>query len=175
MVHAMPMQFYFVSFGIADCILPDCWNPGELQTKGARILSSSVSLARRNTVKRIAVATLFGLCAGVICAGAAFSLHILQFSAVALVWVLLNRVVMGFAIGASGLRLHWAWNGVVLGIIVGSVFSYFLFMSNGIGALPIGNFFINGLFGLGIEFCTTVLCRQPALSASGTPNRAVVA
>ncbi len=67
-------------------------------------------------MKRIAVATLFGLGAGVICASAAFSLNVLQFSVVALLFVLLNRAVMGFAIGASGLRIHWAWNGIIMGI-----------------------------------------------------------
>lgn len=126
-------------------------------------------------MKRIAVATLFGLGAGVICASAAFSLHILQFSAITLLWVLLNRAVMGFAIGASGLKIHWAWNGIVLGTAVGSIFSYYLFMANGLGALPIGNFFVNGLFGLGIEFCTTVLCRQRVQVAASTQTHAVSA
>ena len=124
-------------------------------------------------MKRITVATLFGVGAGVICASAAFSLHIFQFSVVTLIWILLNRAVMGFAIGASGLKLHWTWNGVVNGLAVGAIFSYYLFMTNGWSALPIGNFFVNGLFGLGIEFCTTVLCRQRAKAA--VTEHAVVA
>jgi hypothetical protein len=90
-------------------------------------------------------------------------------------WILLNRVVMGFVIGASGLRLHWAWNGVVLGIVVGSSFSYFLFMTIGGGVLPIVNALVNGLFGLMIEFFTTVVFKKPALAAQSRMGRAAAA
>ena len=111
-------------------------------------------------MKRIFVAIVFGLLAGVFCASVSFYAGILKYSVVALVWVLLNRAVMGFAIWASGLRLHWAWNGIVMGIAVGSIFSYFLFMNGGAGPLPVMNFFVNGLFGLAIEFFTTVVFKQ---------------
>jgi hypothetical protein len=111
---------------------------------------------------RIFVATLFGLAMGGLCASAAFSMGILKFTPVMLIWVLLNRAVMGFAIGISSLRLHWAWNGVVLGLVVGSVFSYYLFM-NVPGPLPAMNAMVNGLFGLIIEFFTTVVFKQPRL------------
>ncbi|MGD0013807.1 MAG: hypothetical protein ABSD56_05215 [Bryobacteraceae bacterium] len=121
-------------------------------------------------MKRIAIATLFGLVAGVICATLMFSSGMLKLTAVSLVWILLNRAVMGFAIGASGLKLRWAWNGIVMGLVVGSIFSYFLFMNVGVGMLlvsPIGN----AIFGLMIEFFTTVVFKQPALaSARLTPQ-----
>jgi len=113
-------------------------------------------------MKRIAIATLFGLVAGVICATVIFSGGILKLTSVSLAWVLLNRAVMGFVIGASGLRLHWAWNGIVMGLIVGSIFSYFMFMNVGMGLLPPVNFLVNGLFGLMIEFFTTVVFKQPS-------------
>jgi hypothetical protein len=116
-------------------------------------------------MKRIAIAIFFGLIAGAICASGAFYGHLLKFSLVTLLFILLNRAVMGFAIGASGLKLRWAWNGVVMGIAVGSVFSYFMFMTNGPGPLPVVNFFVNGLFGLMIEFFTTVVFKQPAAAA----------
>jgi hypothetical protein len=112
-------------------------------------------------VKRILVATLFGLVAGAICATITFSGGILKLTTVSLVWVLLNRTVMGFAIGASGLKLPWAWHGIVMGLVVGSIFSWYLYMNVG-GTLsfftPIGN----AIFGLMIEFFTTVVFRQPA-------------
>jgi hypothetical protein len=118
-------------------------------------------------MKRIMIATLFGLVAGVLCATAAFSAGFLKFTAVNLIWVLLNRAVMGFAIGTSGLKLHWAWNGIVMGLVVGSIFSYFLFMNLGLGTLPLANLLIgNPIFGLMIEFFTTVVFKQPALAAS---------
>ena len=115
-------------------------------------------------MKRIVVATLFGLVAGCICAAGAFYGHMLKFSVITLVFVLLNRAVMGFAIGVSGLKLRWAWNGIFLGIAVGSIFSYYLFMNMGPGPMPVVNFFVNGIFGLMIEFFTTVVFKQPAFA-----------
>ena len=117
-------------------------------------------------MKRIIIATLFGLFAGVICATGAFYGGILKFTAITLAWILLNRVVMGFVIGASALRLHWAWNGIVMGLIVGSVFSYFLFMTLGTRMLPLMNAMVNGLFGLMIEFFTTFVFKQSAQTSS---------
>jgi hypothetical protein len=93
-----------------------------------------------------------------------FKFDIMKFSIITLVWVLLNRAVMGFAIGISGLKVHWAWNGIIMGLVVGSIFSYFLFMNVGAGMLPVANFLVNGLFGLIIEFLTTVVCRQRMLA-----------
>jgi len=111
-------------------------------------------------MKRIAIATLFGVGAGAICGTLLFTSGIMKYSLITLVFVLLNRAVMGFAIGISRLTVHWAWNGIVNGLVVGSIFSYFLFMSLGAGMLPVVNFLVNGLFGLIIEFFTTVVCRQ---------------
>lgn len=114
-------------------------------------------------MKRILIATFFGLVAGGICATMSFYGGLLKFTVVTLLWILLNRVVMGFSIGVSGLKLHWAWNGVAIGIATGSIFAYWLFMNTG-GVLPYINFFANGVFGLMIEFFTSVVFKQPAPS-----------
>jgi hypothetical protein len=116
--------------------------------------------------KRVVIATLFGLAAGVLCGTGGFLSGLIQFTAVNAVWVLLNRGVMGFAIGISGLRIGWAWNGIIVGLVVGSIFSYSMFMTMGPSWIPLVNALVNALFGLGIEFCTTVLCRQRAAAAS---------
>jgi hypothetical protein len=126
-------------------------------------------------MKRIMIATLFGLLAGGVCASAAFSGGFLKFTAVNLVWILLNRAVMGFAIGVSGLKLRWAWNGIIMGVVVGSIFSYFLFMNLGPVMLPPVNALANGLFGLMIEFFTTVVFKQPALAAPRRIERTAAA
>jgi len=126
-------------------------------------------------MKRILIATSLGVVAGALCATGAFYGQILKFTPVALAWILLNRALMGFAIGASGLRLHWAWNGIVLGLVVGSVFSYYLLMTVGFGALPLINFFVNGIFGLMIELFTTVIFKQPALASVRPQQRATAA
>jgi len=116
-------------------------------------------------MNRMIVATLFGIAAGLLCASGAFYGHLLKFSAATLIWILLNRAVMGFVIGASGLRVHWAWNGIVMGVVVGSIFSYFLFMTLGPGIVPPINALANGVFGLMIEFLTTKVCKRPAFAA----------
>ena len=126
-------------------------------------------------MKRIVIATLFGLALGVVCATATFTSGFLKFTPVNLVWVLLNRGVMGFAVAISGLRLHWAWNGIIVGLVVGSIFSYFLYMHMGFGTVPVANAFMNGVFGLIIEFFTTVVFKQPAPAASRKMERAAMA
>ncbi len=111
-------------------------------------------------MKRAVVATIFGLIMGGVCASGAFYAGFLKFSVVSLLWILLNRAVMGFVIGTSGLKWHWAWNGIVLGMITGSIFSYYLYMTLGTGLIPVMNFFVNGVFGLIIEFFTSVVFKQ---------------
>jgi hypothetical protein len=122
-------------------------------------------------MKRILVATLFGLVMGGICATGAFSAGILKFTPITLAFILLNRAVMGAMIGMSGLRLHWAWNGFIIGVVVGSVFSFYLFMTVP-GPVPAINAIANGLYGLIIEFFTTVVFEQPSLGASRTMRAA---
>lgn len=112
-------------------------------------------------MKRIVIATLFGVVAGLLCATATSAGHLLKLTAVTFIWILLNRTVMGFVIGVSGLKLHWAWNGIVLGLVVGEIFSYYLFMNLGAQWLllsPIGN----AIFGVLIEFFTSVVFKAPA-------------
>jgi hypothetical protein len=58
-----------------------------------------------------------------------------------------------------------------MGIAVGSIFSYFLFMTLGTGMLPLVNLFVNGLFGLMIEFFTTVVFKQPAHASVAAMKR----
>ena len=134
---------------------------------------SEILLGAGERMKRIAIATLFGVGAGVICGTLLFTFGIMKFSVVTLVFVLLNRAVMGFAIGISRLTVHWAWNGIAVGLVVGSIFSYFLFMSLGAGALPVINFLVNGLFGSIVEFFTTVVCKQRAVAIAQTKERAL--
>ncbi len=126
-------------------------------------------------MKRVVLATFFGLCMGVLCASGAFYGHLLKFTAINLIWILLNRAVLGFAIGISSLKMHWAWHGLVMGMTVGSIFSYFLFMTLGPSLVPVANFFVNGVFGLIIEFFTSVVCKQRVALTPRVMPRAVAA
>ena len=113
-------------------------------------------------MKRIIIATLFGVVAGAICATFSYYGGIMKITALSLGWIFLNRTVMGLVIGASGLKWHWAWNGIVMGLVVGSIFSYALFMNTGdvrmLYLTPIGN----AVFGLMIEFFTSFVFKQRA-------------
>jgi hypothetical protein len=126
-------------------------------------------------MKRVGIATLFGLVAGVICATVASSGHLVKLTTVTLAWILLNRTVMGFAIGASGLRLRWAWNGILMGVVVGSIFSYYFFMDLGLLKIALLSPIGNAMFGLLIEFFTTVIFKQPALAPAPARQRAAAA
>ena len=125
-------------------------------------------------MKRIGTATFFGLVAGGLCATATSAGHIMELSPLILGWILLNRIVMGFTIGISGLKLRWAWHGILIGLVVGSIFSYFLYMKVG-GTLPFVSPIGNALFGLMIEFFTTVVFKQPAPGRAQAARSAVAA
>jgi hypothetical protein len=101
--------------------------------------------------------------------------HLLKLTAVSLVWVLLNRTVMGFAIGTSALKLHWAWNGIIMGLVVGSIFSYYLSMTLGNWKMLLLIAIGNAVYGLLIEFFTTVVFKQPAFPALRLMTRAAAA
>lgn len=113
-------------------------------------------------MKRIIVATLFGVVAGCLCASIASAGHLLKLSTLTLAFTLLNRTVMGFVIGISALKLRWAWHGIVLGLVVGSIFSWFLLMNGMAPGTALLTMIGNAVWGLMIEFFTTVVFRQPA-------------
>jgi len=66
--------------------------------------------------KRLTVATLLGLCSGFVCVGLASSGGGLP-GPVAL-QILAERTLIGFAIGISVLKMHWAIHGSLMGLIV---------------------------------------------------------
>ena len=111
-------------------------------------------------MKRIAIATIFGVVAGLLCALGGWSLGV-KITTVSFIWILLNRTVMGFAIGVSALRLHWALHGPLMGLVVGSLFSYYGFMSGAGATTVVGTLVASLVFGLMIEFFTTVVFKQP--------------
>ncbi len=111
-------------------------------------------------MKRIAIATVFGLLAGLVCAFAGSRLGA-KITTVSFVWIMMNRALLGYTIGISGLRLHWALHGPVMGAIVGSLFSYYAYMEGSEPLLVGGSFVASMIFGLLIELLTTVVFKQP--------------
>ena len=69
--------------------------------------------------KRVLISTLFGFMAGFLCfLGGKYGLRA-EMNATEIAMVLLHRGLLGFLIGISALRLHWALHGILLGLVVG--------------------------------------------------------
>lgn len=111
-------------------------------------------------MKRILVATALGVIAGFICMLGCMSMGIAMTTSM-VIWIVLNRAVMGFVIGISGLRLHWALHGVVMGAVVGSVFSYAAYLLREPGLVVASTAVASLIFGVLIELFTTVVFKLP--------------
>ncbi len=126
-------------------------------------------------MRRIVIATACGVVAGLICVSV-IALQGPRVTPAFFGWALLNRTLLGFVIGISTLRLHWALHGVLMGAVVGSLFSYSQWMLGNpawvVPAVLAGSM----IFGLGIEFFTSVVFKQrqqlPVSAESERPQRA---
>jgi hypothetical protein len=118
------------------------------------------------SAKRVIIATIFGIIAGAIC----LVLGMLkypeaEFGAVQIVWVFINRTLIGFVIGISAWRIHWAWHGIILGGIVGLPFSYSMLFQ---GPKIIDFLVVLGIscvFGFFIELFTSAVFKAKVKSA----------
>lgn len=111
-------------------------------------------------MKRIVITTALGVVAGIICALGGAWVGI-EMTPATVGWVLLNRILLGFVIGISALRVHWALHGGLMGALVGSVFSYNAFLVGRGAAMTIVTLVMSVLFGFLIELFATVVFRQP--------------
>ena len=111
-------------------------------------------------MNRILIATVLGVIAGFVCALAGATMGV-KITTATLVWILLNRAVLGFVIGASGLKIHWAWHGALMGLIVGSIFSYAAFLFESSAAVIAATLLASIVFGFLIDLFTTVVFKQP--------------
>jgi hypothetical protein len=111
-------------------------------------------------MNRIAIATILGVIAGAACMLGLMSMGV-RMTAILAIWILLNRTVMGFVIGISGLRLHWAFHGPLMGLIVGSIFSYAAFLMHQPTLVVAGTLVGSLIFGFLIELFTTVVFKRP--------------
>lgn len=71
------------------------------------------------TGKRVIACTLLGVAAGVVCwlgSYLAGSVPVALTAGVVLA-IVFNRAFIGFAIGISGWRIHWAPHGIVVGLV----------------------------------------------------------
>ena len=111
-------------------------------------------------IKRIIIATVFGFIAGLICNAGALYLG-LQVDALRFIFIMVNRILIGFVIGISVLRINWALHGIIIAEIFGLPLALFdiivgesLFVFGGV-------LIMSFLFGLMIEFFTSIVFKQP--------------
>lgn len=111
-------------------------------------------------MKRILIATACGVVAGLVCVSIGATLGV-KITAATFGWAMLNRTLLGFVIGISALRMHWAGHGCLMGLLVGSLFSYSAWLFGDPAWMTIGLLGGSIIFGLAIEFFTTVVFKQP--------------
>lgn len=123
-------------------------------------------------MKRIVIATACGVVAGLLCVSAGAALG-LKLTLQSVGWALLNRTLLGFVIGVSALRLHWAWHGCLMGLLIGSLFSYSAWMFAGPVWLVAGLLAGSIIFGLLIELFTTLVFKQPQPASVAIAEREI--
>jgi len=105
--------------------------------------------------KRIAIASLCGLIAGLICISGGIIIFDMTFTSLQLLFVISSRVLIGFVIGISSLKINWIAHGLLIGFIIGFPFPiYDLIIGQGI-KVALAAFSMSLIFGITIEYTTT--------------------
>ena len=111
-------------------------------------------------IKRIIIVTIFGFIAGLFCYFGAISLN-LEVDALRFIFIIVNRMLIGFVIGISALKIKWPLHGIIIGEIVGLPFVLYDIMIGESATVVIGVLIASALFGLMIEFFTSVVFKAP--------------
>jgi hypothetical protein len=112
--------------------------------------------------KRIVICTIGGLIAGLICsAGGILSGNIAEFSFFAVASPFFNRLMLGFFIGISRLKINYLLHGILIGFLVSFINSvsflqygvrgFLFFTTAGIIYGVLIEFFATKVFNAGIE------------------------
>jgi len=102
--------------------------------------------------RRVVIATLLGFTAGILCyLGGKFLGK--EFNTATFLMILLHRTVLGFVIGISALRIHWAFHGILVGLIVGLPGYPLIYSEGGLIAYSV----MGVVWGFIIEFLTSVV------------------
>jgi hypothetical protein len=114
------------------------------------------------TAKRVTIATICGIIFGFVCLGLAMSNpHPAGVLTLPIkINIVLSRVLLGFMIGISALRLKWWLHGIVLGIIMSIPMSVQVMDKP---QIIIGTFVMGIIYGVLTELITSVLfkAKQP--------------
>lgn len=108
--------------------------------------------------RRLKIAVFMGGLCGVACFLMGKYLYGLPLGASNLGFILLNRAMIGFAVGISNITtLTWSRHGALMGAVVGAIFAYADAMLGFSWVVIVSILCINPIFGIIIEFGTTVL------------------
>lgn len=111
--------------------------------------------------RRIFIGTVTGFAAGIICwLGGRYGLKD-DISTAMLVYILASRTLIGFVIGVSRLRLHWALHGSVMGAVVGLPFAAGCLLEPDNWETALAALVLGAVYGLLIELVTAVLFKAP--------------
>jgi len=114
--------------------------------------------------KRLIIATLFGFIMGIICyLGGKYGLKD-DINTTMFFYILLNRALIGFVIGISTMRMHWALHGILLGFIVGIPFSVGSLLEQNKSEVFIASVVLSIVYGFIIELSTSVVLKAKAAS-----------
>lgn len=113
--------------------------------------------------KRIFIATLCGFIAGIICYLLGVTVIQIKHDLLILVWIVVNRTLLGFMIGISVLTGHWVLNGLIAGMTIGLVLPINAIMLGKELPIIISVYVMSIIYGILIEFFTSVIFKQKVL------------
>lgn len=113
------------------------------------------------SVKRVIIAVLMGIGCGIICIiladrGSNVLPDIVKLQ------ILLNRTMIGFAIGISAIKMNWALHGILIGLLFGLSMAVSSAMGAEMSGFPprlmmIASLIISAIYGFLIELVTSVI------------------
>ncbi len=111
-------------------------------------------------MKRLLIATVFGLLFGFVCFGFACSSGELPMAVT--LQIIASRTLIGFAIGISVLNMHWTLHGLLMGLLFSLPLGFSTLMAPESGEMTKSVLFISTIvmgiiYGFLIELFTTVL------------------
>ncbi len=117
------------------------------------------------SVKRISIATVLGMVAGLCCITGGILVFGMTFTPLSFLFVMASRTLIGFVIGISSLRLPWILHGALLGLIIGFPFPvYDLVVGQGM-IIASAAFIMGPVFGVLIEFFTTIVFKSGMMAS----------
>lgn len=118
------------------------------------------------SAKRVIIATIFGIIAGLICVVLGMLIYPeAEFNAVSIIWIFINRTLIGFVIGISAWRINWVWHGIILGGIVGLPYAFWMILQGAGFTDFISVVLISIFFGFFIELFTSVIFKAKIKAA----------